>query len=193
MVFKYFLVKKLAIGLFQVLYLRKRKKRLDTMKNNHEQLMDVFDTLKIYATILTGDKDRADDLLQNTLLRILQNIDEYRAIGRFEVWAKKVMLNVFRNEVRNSSYRTMHFIDGYDYHDEEHATYSYAAESDSVYNAKELMNVIGKLPKRQSKAIAMRADGYLYNEIAERLGMSISNVKQAIFTARGNIKRMLEE
>ena len=111
MVFKYFFVKKLTIRLFQVLYLRKRKKRLDTMKNNHEQLMDVINTLKIYATTLTGDKDRADDLLQNTLLRILQNIDEYRAIGRFEVWAKKVMLNVFRNEVRNSSYRTMHFID----------------------------------------------------------------------------------
>ena len=161
------------------------------MKNNHEQLMDVFDTLKIYATILTGDKDRADDLLQNTLLRILQNFDEYRVIGRFEPWAKKVMLNVFRNEVRNSSYRTMHFIDGYDYH--EHATYSYAAESDSMYNTKELINIIRELPGRQSKTIAMRAYGYRYNEIAERLGMSVGNVKQAIFAARSNIKRRLKE
>lgn len=163
------------------------------MKNNHEQIIDTINTLKVYSIMLTGDKNRADDLLQNTLLRILQNIDEYRAIGRFEPWAKKVMLNIFKNEKRNSSRRTSHFVDGYDYHEEEHATYSYVAESDCIYNAKELMNVVGKLPNRQSKVIAMRAKGYQYNEIAESLGLSVGNVKQAIFVARNNIKRMLRE
>lgn len=163
------------------------------MKKSHAQVTDILDTLKAYSIILTADKDRADDLLQNTLLRILQNIDEYRAIGKFEPWAKKVMLNVFRNEVRSSSLRSMHFVDGYNHYEEEHTTYSYAAESDSVYNTKELINIIRELPGRQSKTIAMRVDGYRYNEIAERLGMSVGNVKQAIFAARSNIKRRLKE
>jgi DNA-directed RNA polymerase specialized sigma24 family protein len=55
------------------------------------------------------------------------------------------------------------------------------------------MEIIGRLPMRQRQVVDLRLCGYKYNDIAEELGTSVGNVKNSMFLARKNLKRMLGE
>ena len=69
------------------------------MEENFDKVTGVMGKLRTYAFSLTGESESADDLLQESLLRIMVKADRYRAIGSFEAWAKRVMLNIFLREI----------------------------------------------------------------------------------------------
>ena len=68
-----------------------------------------------------------------------------------------------------------------------------APDAESLYCADEIMEIIGRLPMRQRQVVDLRLCGYKYNDIAEELGTSVGNVKNSMFLARKNLKRMLGE
>ena len=68
-----------------------------------------------------------------------------------------------------------------------------APDVESVYCADEIIKIISLLPKRQCQVVGLRLGGYKYNEIAEKLGTSVGNVKNSMFLARKNLKRMMGE
>ena len=88
------------------------------MEENEEfgkELMEAYKMLASHAVFLTKNIEEAEDLLQETLLRILTNSDKYKDDGKFNSWAKTVMKNIFLNkQLSNERYRTR-FVDGYDY------------------------------------------------------------------------------
>ena len=54
------------------------------MEENFDKVTGVMEKLRTYAFSLTGERESADDLLQESLLRIMVKADRYRAIGSFE-------------------------------------------------------------------------------------------------------------
>ncbi|MBR2301541.1 MAG: RNA polymerase sigma factor, partial [Bacteroidaceae bacterium] len=63
-----------------------------------KRLMDNLSRLKIYAIKLTGDECRADDLLQETSVKVLLNSASYTVNINFNGWAATIMYNLFVNE-----------------------------------------------------------------------------------------------
>jgi RNA polymerase sigma-70 factor (ECF subfamily) len=62
---------------------------------------------RVYALLyrLTGSRDVADDLLQDTFLRVVRTIGEYEESGRFEAWLFRIAANLARDRVRRSRRR----------------------------------------------------------------------------------------
>ena len=103
------------------------------------------------------------------------------------------MENEFKNSRKSAERHAAYSLD--DDNDALH-TYrlsDYAPNAEEIYCAKELRNTVQQLPKRQNIALKLRIAGYKYEEIAEKMNISIGNVKNSIHQARKRLKKKLEE
>src|SRR6201991_3281433 len=57
-------------------------------------------SLRAFAISLSGNVDRADDLVQETLLRALANIDSFQPGSNMPAWLFTILRNLFRSEYR---------------------------------------------------------------------------------------------
>lgn len=70
-----------------------------------KQLVSQFTRLHTYAKFLCKDPDVAEELFQDTCLKVLENYDKYEDGTFFGAWSATVMRNIFINDVRwNSRY-----------------------------------------------------------------------------------------
>ena len=65
------------------------------------RLVDLY-AARVYGLLvrLTGDRDAAEDLLQETFLRVCRMISEYQHDGRFESWLMRIAANLARDRAR---------------------------------------------------------------------------------------------
>src|SRR5438034_4698407 len=57
-------------------------------------------SLRAFAISLSGNVDRADDLVQETLLRAMANIDSFQPGTNMSAWLFTILRNLFRSEYR---------------------------------------------------------------------------------------------
>jgi RNA polymerase sigma-70 factor (ECF subfamily) len=70
------------------------------MATIHDQLATISNSLRAFSLKLTGNNADADDLYQDTALRIMANADKYREGTNFKAWAVTIMRNIFINNYR---------------------------------------------------------------------------------------------
>ena len=56
-----------------------------------------------YINRMIYDRDRAQDLLQDTFIRVYRNIDRFDTSRRFSTWLYTIATNLAKNELRNLS------------------------------------------------------------------------------------------
>ncbi|MBQ8269919.1 MAG: sigma-70 family RNA polymerase sigma factor [Bacteroidaceae bacterium] len=147
--------------------------------------------LYAYARYLTRDKYLAEELLQETLLRLLTKADKYEEREKFGNWAALVMHNYYRNTCRsNALSRTRPLI--VDYDDAVDELSLAASDSESPYNSTEIMSIIRSLPSASlSRPLTLRAIGYKYEEIAAELHLPLGTVKTRLSAAKELLRERL--
>src|SRR5258707_10528860 len=70
-------------------------------KNVREAMLEAVPSLRAFAISLCGNVDRADDLVQETLLRAMANIDSFQPGTNMSAWLFTILRNLFRSEYRN--------------------------------------------------------------------------------------------
>lgn len=68
-------------------------------------LVALQNELHCFAYKLTADKDEAEDLLQETMLRTLDNKDKFDSGTNFKGWMYTIMRNAFINNCRTKKIR----------------------------------------------------------------------------------------
>jgi RNA polymerase sigma-70 factor, ECF subfamily len=138
--------------------------------------------LRAFAISLSGNVDRADDLVQETLLRALANIDSFQPGTNLQAWLFTILRNLFRSEYRKRR-REVEDTDG-----------SYAdsmvsqPEQESQLEFKELRVALSKLPQDQREAlILVGASGFSYEEAAAICGCAIGTIKSRVNRARNRL------
>jgi RNA polymerase sigma-70 factor (ECF subfamily) len=63
-------------------------------------LLAAVPSLRAFAISLSGNVDRADDLVQETLLRAMANIDSFQEGTNLSAWLFTILRNLFRSEYR---------------------------------------------------------------------------------------------
>jgi RNA polymerase sigma-70 factor (ECF subfamily) len=63
-------------------------------------LLAAVPSLRAFAISLCGHVDRADDLVQDTLLRALSNIDRFERGTNLNAWLFTILRNLFHSEYR---------------------------------------------------------------------------------------------
>src|SRR2546427_9952334 len=65
-----------------------------------EAMLAAVPSLRAFAISLCGNVDRADDLVQETLLRAMANIDSFQPGTNMSAWLFTILRNLFRSEHR---------------------------------------------------------------------------------------------
>jgi RNA polymerase sigma-70 factor, ECF subfamily len=157
-----------------------------------EQLDIISGSLRAFSLKLTGNHVDAEDLYQDTALRIITNADKYRQGTNFKAWAVTIMRNIFINNYRKKVRRNM-IIDQTPnsfYINSGDRAISNEGESSVAFN--ELLQLVDTLPDDFRQPFMMAFDGYKYDEIAETLGSPLGTIKSRIFFARKKLQKLYE-
>ncbi len=156
----------------------------------YEQLDSISQSLRAFSLKLTGNSVDAEDLYQDTALRIINNADKYRPNTNFKAWAVTIMRNIFINNYRKRVRRGV-LLDqtpnNY-YINSGESIVDNDGEHDVSFN--ELMKMVDSLPDDFRVPFWMAYEGYKYDEIAEELGAPLGTIKSRIFFARKKLQRM---
>ncbi len=137
----------------------------------------------------TGSADDADDLLQETFIKVYLHLDRYNAAYSFGQWVYTIARNTFIDYVRRRS-------------EELPIDERFSAPASSAPNPEEsvihsqqhaqIERYLSMLPPHYGRLIALRLfDEYSYEEIAERLSLPLGTVKTRIHRAREQLCRLI--
>ena len=114
----------------------------------NEALLGLRNKLHYYALSLTSDPARANDLLQETMLKALSYRDKFTQNTNFKAWLYTIMKNTFINDYRRNV-KTRNTFD--DSNNDFHLLFSkdkVFPAPDSFYNTKEILKTIDSILAR---------------------------------------------
>jgi RNA polymerase sigma-70 factor (ECF subfamily) len=144
--------------------------------------------LRRYARALTRNRDRADDLVQDTLVRAISKQQLWQEGTNLRAWLFTLMHNQFVNDLRRSQ-RESGNIDLAD------IPSSLTAVSDPTASVqlKELEIALGRLSTEQRETILLAGlENFRYEHIAEIFAVPIGTVRSRLSRGREALRRELE-
>jgi RNA polymerase sigma-70 factor (ECF subfamily) len=151
-----------------------------------DQILAAVPSLRAFAISLCGNVDRADDLVQETLLRALANIDSFQPGTNLPAWLFTILRNLFRSEYRKRR-REVEDADG------SYAETLKAQPSQTSHvEFQEFRTALAKVPPDQREAlILVGASGFSYEEAAEICGCAVGTIKSRVNRARTRLAQLL--
>lgn len=166
---------------------------MNTTNGFQTQLLRLQDNMMCFAMQLTANVDDAQDLLQDTTLKVLNNQEKFTENTNFKGWVLTVMRNIFINNY-HKVVRTQTVIDrGVDLYNVDTINHSGFDTPEGTCDIKEINKAIESLNEEMRTPFAMFVSGYKYNEIAEKLNIPMGTVKSRIFTARKELQSVLKD
>jgi RNA polymerase sigma-70 factor, ECF subfamily len=153
----------------------------------HPDLVAAIPRLRRYARVLTGDINRADDLVQDTLARAWEKRRLWAQGSDLRAWLFTIMHNVFINQRALARREKMQVSldDGGD----EAWQIPVRANQYTRVELMELMEHVGRLPVDQREVLLLAAVEELrYEEIAVALAIPIGTVMSRLSRARGKLR-----
>ncbi len=149
--------------------------------------------LQRFAYQLTNNSDDTTDLIQETALRAIKNLDKFVDNTNFKAWMMTIMRNIFINDYRRKVKRNIIsdntenqlLLDNY-------GPLSYNDGESSVL-MEELSGMVNQLSEDLKVPFLMHYSGYKYQEIAHDMELPLGTVKSRIFFARKALKEMIRK
>jgi RNA polymerase sigma-70 factor (ECF subfamily) len=149
-------------------------------------IMAALPNLRAFAISLTKDSTKAEDLVQDTVLKAITYSERFADGTNLQAWLFTILRNHFFSNHRRSG-REVEDTDG-----------SYAAgmiaipdQEDKIAH-KELEAALARLSQDQREAILLVGmEGMQYDEAASALGCAVGTVKSRVFRARARLAELL--
>ena len=166
------------------------KKLIELLKKNSESAF--VELYNKYSPVLFGiclrytkERTEAEDILQESFIKIYENIDSFKSEGSLEGWLKRIVVNVsinhYRKKIKENTVST-----------DDEITYEEIIPENifSELTSKELISLIQLLPEGYRMVFNLYAiEGFKHNEIAEMMGYTESTSKTQLMKA----KKMLQQ
>lgn len=143
-----------------------------------------------YAARITGDLERARDVVQDTFLRLCEQ-DPAELNGRLAPWlytvCRRRALDVRRKEQRMQATESARLAE----RPADAADSSQTAEACELHQA--ALELLSELPEIQQEVVRLKfQDGLSYREIGEVAGLTVSNVGYLLHVALKSIRQRLQ-
>lgn len=151
-----------------------------------DSIIGAIPALRAFGRSLTGDADRADDLVQETLVKAWRNQDSYQPGTNIRAWLHTILRNEFYTQMRK---RRREVEDANDQHSRGVAV---AGGQEDHLNMADMRLALEQLPEDQREAIILvGASGFSYQEAAAICGVAVGTVKSRVSRAREKLAILL--
>lgn len=164
---------------------------MKTNNNFQERLIGLQGNLLSFAYQLTSNREQAEDLLQETTLKALDNEAKYVDNVNFKGWIFTIMRNIFINNYRQQVRQATVVDKSEDLYHINICQDSGIDSPEGTYAVKEITKSLATFSEEYRIPFSMYVAGYKYNEIADKLGLPLGTIKSRIFFARKRLRAEL--
>jgi RNA polymerase sigma factor (sigma-70 family) len=166
----------------------------DCIENKRKAQIDLYNHYAPMLLAICGryiaDKSEAEDILQDSFLKILKNIKEYEGKGQFENWMRRIVINT---AITHYHREKKHY-----YHDEIDNVHDYELKFDlspeKEMEVQELQSLLARMPDGYRIIFNLFAiEGYKHKEIAEQLNIEESTSKTQYLRAKNWIIKEMKK
>jgi RNA polymerase sigma-70 factor, ECF subfamily len=159
---------------------------LKVSKALREDLLTSIPNLRAFAVSLAGNSERADDLVQETLMKAWAKFDTFQEGTNLRAWLFTILRNEFYSQVRKRGREV------------EDAEGTYAARLASqpsqigYMDMSDFRQALAQLPPDQREAlILVGASGFSYEEAAAICECAVGTIKSRVSRARTRLGELL--
>ena len=145
-----------------------------------------------------GDRDLAEDIVQETMLKLYEKRHYYKAIAKFSTWIYTIARNQANTELRKRKRRNISFLsqmtkNGKDF-DLDSKSPDLINELQNTYLAKRINKAIQLLPEHFREVIVLRdIQGLSYEDIGLVMDAPLGTIKSRINRARIQLQAELHD
>lgn len=149
-------------------------------------LLREIPSMRAFALSLTGKPDKADDLVQETVMKALVAHQSFIEGSNMRAWLFTILRNAYFTDLRRKR-REVEDVNG------QHAA-SIAVSGDQIarLDMADFQIALSKLPPDQREVLTLvGAAGFSYEEAAEICGVAIGTIKSRLNRARSRLAALL--
>ena len=151
-----------------------------------EGLIGNIPALRAFAYSLSGNATRADDLVQETMVKAWANFHSFQEGTNLRAWLFTILRNEFYSQMRKKG-REVEDADG-----QIAERQAVLGNQESHIELEELKTALTKLPDDQREAIVLvGASGMAYEEAAAICGVAVGTMKSRVSRARKKLAELL--
>ena len=151
-----------------------------------DALVATIPNLRAFAISLTGDHHRANDLVQDTLLKAWANRDKFEVGTNLKAWLFTILRNTYFSDIRKRR-RESQDVDG-----QAAAQLVSLPEQNGHVDLSDFRKALTFLSPDQREALLLvGAEGYSYEEAATISGCAVGTVKSRVNRARAHLAELM--
>jgi RNA polymerase sigma-70 factor (ECF subfamily) len=153
-----------------------------------EDLIACLPDLRAYARSLTRNRHDADDLVQDTVVRIMNSAERFQPGTNFKAWAFTILRNRFLNEFVAKRRQTR------DLDDAKLELLPTSARQEEGLELADFQRIFHRLPEDHRSILTLVAgSGLPYEDVARVLDCAVGTVKSRVHRARMALYALLEQ
>lgn len=151
---------------------------------------------------MIGDRTRAEDLVQETFIRVHRHIHRFDRKKKFSTWVYTIASNLAKNELRNRSRDPIVLFGALEHHHDSKRDrplnfVDKRSHIEDIYEKKRLESVVaeavlGLTPHHRQVFVLREIEGKSYGCIAEITGCNLGTVKSRLNRARAHFAAIVE-
>lgn len=142
----------------------------------------------------TNDRDHAEEVVQESFIKIFEKLEHFDFRGSFEGWARRIVVNASIDAIRKRKRQPFsteeEFLFNAEYNEQEHSL----DEELATIKAEHAMKAIQQLSSAYRTVFNLYViENYSHKEIAEILDISEGTSKSNLAKAKQNLRKILKE
>ena len=155
------------------------------VSDNESPITQHMPRLRRYARALTGDRNAADDLVQDTLERALSRFQLWRQGSDLRAWLFTIMHNIFVNQARSRMRHPHETLD-------ESAANALHARDPDWAELRDIDDALSRLPGEQRAVLLLVGlEQFTYEEAARVLDIPLGTVMSRLSRGRERLRLIL--
>jgi RNA polymerase sigma-70 factor (ECF subfamily) len=155
-----------------------------------KKILPLTDKLFRLALSVTGNKQDAEDVVQDAMFNIWKKREDWNEIHNLEAYCFRSTINIAIDKISLKDNQQESIPDNFDFPENTPSAQDYLEKKEQMASLK---NFIRQLPEKQQTIFQLReVEEFTYKQIAEILNISEEQVKVNLFRARQKLRDFFE-
>lgn len=152
----------------------------------HDDIVVCLPRLRAFAFLLARDREFADDLVQEAVVRVLTHADQFEPGTNFKAWVTTILRNCYYNEIRRRGRASRLDVEVFS------GVTAMSGGQEEQLDLREFERAYETLPAAQREALTfVVAGGLSYDDASKMAGCAVGTMKSRVARARIKLQQVL--